>query len=77
MINIQYQTQHKKQPQLMPSITLSIERQAEGHDPPLPSASGYDFIKRSEGLRLEAYDDATGKTLKPGEKPKGTATIGY
>jgi lysozyme len=35
------------------------------------------FAKPWEGLRLQAYDDADGHVLKPGETAKGTASIGY
>lgn len=35
------------------------------------------LVKHFEGLRLEAYDDATGKPLEPSERPKGTSTIGW
>lgn len=37
----------------------------------------YSFIKKSEWFREQAYDDATGKTLAPGETPIWTATIWY
>ena len=36
-----------------------------------------DFIKGKEWFRAQAYDDLTWKILAPGEKPKGTATLGY
>jgi len=36
-----------------------------------------ELIKKDEGLRLKAYDDATGKTVKPGYLMKGHVTIGY
>lgn len=35
------------------------------------------LIKRHEGLRLTAYDDATGEPLRPGMTLKGHPTIGY
>lgn len=41
------------------------------------SANGLDMLRSTEDLRLEAYDDKTGKPLKKGQTPKGTATIGY
>ena len=36
-----------------------------------------DYIKRHEGLRLDAYDDATGKPILPGQKIEGTLTVGW
>lgn len=69
---------------------LLLERYEEAHQPPLPNASAYEnyraagwpaapysFLKSSEGLRLQAYDDATGKPLAAWEMPKWVATIGY
>jgi hypothetical protein len=35
-----------------------------------------DNLVKNEGVRDYLYDDATGKRLAPGEKPKGTATAG-
>ena len=35
------------------------------------------LIKRFEGCRLQAYDDATGKPLAAGAKPVGIPTIGW
>ncbi len=35
------------------------------------------FLQIHEGLRLEAYDDATGKEVKNWNELKGTLTIGY
>jgi lysozyme len=34
-------------------------------------------IAQDEGLRLQVYDDATGKPIKPGDKVIGNPTIGY
>lgn len=34
-------------------------------------------LQNQEGLRLQAYDDATGKPLEEGEVSRGVATIGY
>lgn len=34
------------------------------------------MLIRDEGLRLQVYDDATGKALKKGDKIKGHPTIG-
>lgn len=34
-------------------------------------------IKQHEGFRALVYDDATGKTIVPGTKVRGIATIGY
>jgi lysozyme len=39
--------------------------------------TGLAFLKEREGLRLQAYDDATGKPLARGDKVIGTVTIGY
>lgn len=36
-----------------------------------------DLIKASEGLRLHAYDDATGEPVPVGGSCEGTLTIGY
>lgn len=36
----------------------------------------YAELERHEGLRTHVYDDATGKRLSAGEKPKGHPTIG-
>lgn len=36
----------------------------------------YAELERHESLRTHVYDDATGKRLQPGEKPKGHPTIG-
>ncbi len=36
----------------------------------------YEMIKRHEGKRNWVYDDATGRSLKPGEKARGNRTIG-
>jgi lysozyme len=41
------------------------------------SAVGRKFIESWERLFLQAYDDATEKVVKPGQKVKGTITIGY
>lgn len=43
------------------------------------SEAGKNMLKQSEGLRLDAYDDATSKTIGAGEgnTVKGTLTIGY
>lgn len=40
------------------------------------SQAGVDFLIDEEGLRLEAYDDATGKPPRPGDDVSGTLTIG-
>lgn len=34
-------------------------------------------IAQDEGLRLQVYDDATGKPIRPGDKVIGKPTIGY
>lgn len=36
-----------------------------------------DLVKSFEGLRLEAYDDATEKRVRPGDHWQGTLTIGW
>lgn len=41
------------------------------------SHRGIDLLKEHEGLRLEAYDCATGKPVQPGGKVRGKLTIGY
>jgi len=41
------------------------------------SNAGREMIKGFEDLRLQAYDDKTGKPLKKGDVPQGTPTIGY
>lgn len=41
------------------------------------SPAGRKFIEGWEALFLEAYDDKTEKVVKPGQKVKGTLTIGY
>lgn len=38
---------------------------------------GYTFLENEEGLRLAAYDDATGRTVKPGDPIGGVVTIGW
>ena len=35
-----------------------------------------DLLSLHEGVRLKAYDDATGKTVKPGDTVLGNVTIG-
>jgi lysozyme len=35
-----------------------------------------DLLSLHEGVRLKAYDDATGKTVLPGDTVKGNVTIG-
>lgn len=40
------------------------------------TSKGRDFIEREEGLRLEAYDDATGRPVPPGGQVRGVLTIG-
>lgn len=40
------------------------------------TARGYAFLEEQEGLRLEAYDDATGQTLHAGDTARGVPTIG-
>jgi len=37
----------------------------------------YNRVKRHEGFRARAYDDATGKELKKGDIIQGTVTWGY
>ena len=37
----------------------------------------YDIIRDAEGLRLEVYDDATGKPVNVGDTCRGNLTIGY
>ena len=34
-------------------------------------------IAQDEGLRLQVYDDATGKPIQPGDRVVGKPTIGY
>jgi lysozyme len=41
------------------------------------SLAGLAALKKVEALRLQRYDDATGKPLSPGDTVKGFATIGY
>lgn len=41
------------------------------------SDAGLNFIKRFEALFLQAYDDATDRIVKPGDRIHGTLTIGY
>ena len=41
------------------------------------SPAGQHELKGIEGLRLEVYDDRTGKTLHSGQKPIGYPTVGY
>lgn len=41
------------------------------------SDNGIQKLKNIEGWRSFVYDDATGKPLPFGEKPKGNPTIGY
>lgn len=42
------------------------------------SDQGYELLtKPAEGLRLQAYDDATGKPVEIGDEVKGVCTIGY
>lgn len=41
------------------------------------TAAGRAFIEREEGLRLEAYDDATGRPVPVGGHVQGVLTIGY
>ena len=38
---------------------------------------GIEKLKIHEELRLKAYDDATGKELRPGDTLKGALTIGW
>jgi GH24 family phage-related lysozyme (muramidase) len=39
--------------------------------------AGLALLKSFEQLRLQAYDDATGRPLAKGEEPKGVPTIGW
>lgn len=41
------------------------------------SQQGINFIKSFESLRLQAYDDATGRAVPAGRRAIGTLTIGY
>lgn len=41
------------------------------------SFAGLNHLKTVEALRLQVYDDATGRPLARGQKPQGFATIGY
>jgi len=41
------------------------------------TAKGRTFIEQEEGLRLEAYDDHTGRPVPPGGHVQGVLTIGY
>jgi GH24 family phage-related lysozyme (muramidase) len=41
------------------------------------SNKGRKLIEKFEGLILRAYDDYNDKIVKPGEKVRGTLTIGY
>lgn len=41
------------------------------------SATGRALIESFEGLFLKAYDDANDKVVKPGQRVRGTLTIGY
>ena len=41
------------------------------------SDAGRTFIEGFEGLILQAYDDANDSIVKPGQKVRGTLTIGY
>ena len=41
------------------------------------SLNGQHELRNLERLRLEVYDDRTGKTLRPGQKPIGYPTVGY
>lgn len=41
------------------------------------SPAGRAFIKQWERLFLQAYDDATERIIKPGDRIHGTLTIGY
>jgi lysozyme len=39
--------------------------------------AGFDLLKKWEGCNLQAYDDANGQAVKPGQHVYGTLTIGY
>jgi lysozyme len=41
------------------------------------SDAGREFIEAFEGLILGAYDDADDRVVKPGQRVRGTLTIGY
>jgi lysozyme len=41
------------------------------------SDAGRKLIEKFEGLFLQAYDDATDRVVKPGDRIRGTLTIGY
>lgn len=41
------------------------------------SDAGRKFIEGFEGLKLQAYDDATDRIVRPGDRIWGTLTIGY
>src|SRR5690348_6497001 len=43
----------------------------------IPPSAVERFIKSNEALRLDAYDDKTGRLILPGHEVLGTLTIGW